>query len=402
MSFLKKIFFAFTRREKITFLVSSATAIISIAVIAGIFFVTGTKAVPVPGGEYTEGSLGQPEYVNPVTATTETDLDLVKMIYSNVPDIADEIQASSSGKVWTVRLKENLHWQDGQKLTSDDVIFTVQAIQNPDSRSPQAASWQNVAVSRVSELEVQFTLPAPYAFFADNLKNLYVLPKHLFADAPPGNWRLSDYNLKPVGSGPYQFVSYDCEPDGFISAYHLAAWNGSFAAQPLIQNFDFQFFRNETDLVNSFNAGTVDGFTPSSVADLASIARPYNAFAWRTPGYYAVFWNQSNNIALQDPAVREALSMAIDRDALVKQIGSGEAEGGTWAIPDYGPVPPDAAYSSSLLPASSSPLTSPFSLDAASATLDAAGWVIDSTTASAQRPSKKLPCRSQSTLPRRR
>jgi peptide/nickel transport system substrate-binding protein len=370
MSLFKKIFLALTRQERTIFLISSATATASFAVIAVIFLASATKAIPVPGGEYTEGVLGQPEYVNPVTATTETDLGLVKMIYSNVDDIADKIEASSSGKVWTVRLKENLHWQDGQKLTSDDVIFTIQSIQNPDSRSPQAASWQNVTVSRVSELELQFTLAAPYAFFGDNLKNLYILPKHLFANAPPGNWRLSDYNLKPIGSGPYKFIFYDKQPDGFISAYHLAAWDGSFAAKPLIQNFDFQFFRNEDDLVKNFNAGQVDGFAPSSPADLSAIARPYNAFAWRTPGYYAVFWNQSNNLALQDLAVRNALSEAIDRDALVKQIGADSEQGGIWAEPDYGPIPPDAAYFSSL--------TTNYSLLAASLLLDAAGWKMGS------------------------
>ena len=72
----------------------------------------------------------------------------------------------------------------------------------PDAHSPLYQSWQGVTATRVSELEVEFTLANPYAFFGDTLNNLYILPKHLFADTPPGNWHLSDYNLKPVGSGP--------------------------------------------------------------------------------------------------------------------------------------------------------------------------------------------------------
>ena len=62
------------------------------------------------------------------------------MVYSNVPDIADAITHSADGKTWTVRLKANLHWQDGEQLTSDDVIFTVQSIENLDAESPLAAN----------------------------------------------------------------------------------------------------------------------------------------------------------------------------------------------------------------------------------------------------------------------
>ena len=188
---------------------------------------------------------GQPN-VNPVIASSQTDLSLVKLIYSNVRDIADSIQASPDGRTWTVRLKEGLTWQDGQKLTSDDVIFTVQMIQDPDANSPLAQDFGGVTVSRVSELELQFNLASPYAFFGNTLNNLYVIPKHLFADVPPGNWRLSDYDLKPVGSGPYQFASYEKDPDGFISDYSLTAWDGSPEAKPLIQNFNFSFFRTRT------------------------------------------------------------------------------------------------------------------------------------------------------------
>jgi len=364
MSFFKKIFFAFTKRERIIFLTSSGIAIVCSCAMLGIFIAQATTTVPAIGGTYTEGIVGQPEYVNPVTAASEADLAIVKLVYSNVPDIADTITASPDGKTWTVRLKPNLHWADGEQLTSDDVIFTVESIEDPDAESPLATDWQGVTANRMSELEVQFTLPAPYAFFADNLENLYIIPKHIFGDVPPGNWRLSDYNLKPVGSGPYQFVSYDRGPDGFISSYELAAQKNSFSKQPLIPNVTFTFFRNENDLMRSFNDGAIDGFAPASPADVAAIARPYNLFSWRTTDYYAIFLNQSVNDALQDPAVRSALSLAIDRNDLVANAL------GTYGVPDGGPIPPDAAYVSSAVTIPST------SIDLASTTLGAAGWTL--------------------------
>jgi peptide/nickel transport system substrate-binding protein len=363
---LKKIFAALTKKERITFVLAFAGAVVSFAVVVGFVIAQTTRAVPAAGGEYTEGMLGQPEYINPVIASSQTDLDLVKMVYSNLSDISDSITPSADLKTWDVRLKQGLTWQDGEQLTSDDVVFTVNSIQNPDANSPLYQSWQGVTVSRMSELEVQFTLTNPYAFFGDTLNNLYILPKHLFAETPPGNWHLSDYNLKPVGSGPYQFVSYNKNSDGFISSYQLAAWNGTIEAHPLIQNFNFDFFSDENALVQSFNNGTIDGFGNVSPTDIAKITRPDNAFAWPTSAYYAVFFNQSVNLGLQDPAVRQALSVALDRNALVAAALGGNG------TPEYGPVPQSAANYNASVSSSTS------SVALAENLLDNAGWTVSS------------------------
>ena len=362
MSFFKKIIAALTNKERIFFFIAAGTAAASIVVLSGIAVSKGTAAVPAPGGDYIEGVVGQPEYVNPVTAASETDRDLVKMIYSNLSDLADKIEVSTDTKTWTIRLKENLRWQDGKQLTSDDVIFTVQEIQNKDADSPLFENWAGIAASRASELELRFSLAKPYAFFGDNLKNLYILPKHLYADIPPGNWRLSDYNLKPIGSGPYAFVSYEKRPDGFIAAYHLKAWDDYFGTKPLIENFDFQFSNDKNSLIKSFNSAQIDGFGGALPEDLAGIGRPYDLFVFRTPSYYAVFLNQSKNPALADSAVREALSSAIDRNNLVKVALGG------FGKPDNGPIPPDATYGIQTA-ATSSP-------DFAATLLDDAGWKI--------------------------
>ncbi len=360
MTWFKKIFAALSRGERAVFLVALAGALVSFIVVMGILYTNVTRAVPAQGGEFIEGAIGQPEYVNPVIAESQTDLDLVRMMYSNINDIADSISVSTDTRTWTVHLKDGLTWQDGQKLTSDDVVFTVQSIQDPDAHSPFYASWQGVAVSRMSELEVQFTLVNPYAFFADNLANLYVVPKHLFADTPPGNWHLSDYNLKPIGSGPYKFSSYEKNSDGFITGYNLEAWSGN-GAHPLIQNFDFQFVTDENTLVGDFNSGQIDAFGNATPEDISEIERPYDSFAWRTSGYYAVFLNESKNLALQDPAVRIALTSSLDRTDIANQVFNGNAAS------DVGPIPPDAAYFT--------PLTTTSSLDFASTTLTNAGWV---------------------------
>jgi peptide/nickel transport system substrate-binding protein len=419
MLFFKKLFSVLTKRERLFIIVAAAGAAVSFVALIGIVIGQSTTAIPTAGGQYVEGIVGQPEYVNPVLASSPTDEALVKLVYQNLYDIADNITASPDLTTWTVHIKDNLHWQDGTPLTANDVVFTVQSIQNKDAGSPLYASWQNVQVSRVSALEVQFTLPAPYAFFKNNLKELYILPQHLFAAAPVSNWYLSDYNLKPVGSGPYRFISYNKDSDGFITSYTLGAWNGTSAPHPFIHRFSFKFFNDTNALVAAFNAGQIDGFGSATNQELATIDHPYNLFSWRTSGNYAVFFNTSNVIPLQYAAVRQALSAAIDRTDLVDQIfgltgaaGAGVATSSVSAVASYGPIPPGAPYyvppagtvgasstagsgapgaSSSSSTASSSAASSTASSTAiaetpsgdaatAAAMLDSAGWTVSTST----------------------
>lgn len=139
-----------------------------------------THRVAAEGGEFKEGIVGQPVFINPVIPTTQVDRDIAKIVFSSVAEVADSIKRSKDGKTWNVRLKENVTCHDGERLTADDIIFTLEIIQDPDSRSPLHASFQGVAAERVSELEVRFVLQNTYVFFEnDHLRNLRIIPKHI-------------------------------------------------------------------------------------------------------------------------------------------------------------------------------------------------------------------------------
>ncbi len=314
---------------------SALAAVISGFILVWILFISITVVSPARGGEYAEGLVGQPTYVNPILAGNEADRDLVRLTFANLPTLADKIEAEKNGKVYHVRLKENLFWSDGEKLTSDDVVFTLQELQDPQTGSPYLVNWQGVSVSRVSELEVQFDLATPNAFFRQYLNDLYAIPKHLFADTPPANWKLSDYNLRPVGSGPYVFDSYEKRADGFISAYRLVSNDKYAGNKPYIENFSFIFFTKPEDLIKGFNSGQVDAVAGLEPQSLSDIRRTYDLAEYSLPVYYAVFWNQNQNPALADDAVRNALSLAIDRNDLVSKVISG------YGKPAHDPLPLD-------------------------------------------------------------
>jgi len=150
-----------------------------------------TIFVPVQGGAYREGVVGQPTAVNPIISNNPIDQDIGVLLYSRLNDLTASISVEDDGKVYVAKLKEGLVWDDGSLLTSDDVVFTMRTVQNPEVNSPIYKNWQGVLVERISELQIKFTLPAPYVFFENNIKRLPVIPKHIFNAIPISNLRLS-------------------------------------------------------------------------------------------------------------------------------------------------------------------------------------------------------------------
>lgn len=336
MSWFKKIFFAFSSKEKLIFLSVLTTLTVSGLLLLGIFVRDNTKPAPALGGQYSEAIVGQPAFINPLLADTFVDKTISRLMFSSVADLAEKIESDKSGKVWRVRLKEGLRWSDGSKLTSDDVLFTLQKIQDPQTSSPFFGSWQGVGANRVSELEIQFNLSSAYGFFADNLSNLYPIPKHIFADTPASNWRLADYNLKPIGSGAYVFNSLSKREDGFISKYVVSPNKFYFGNQAFIGSVVFNFFTKPEYALESFNSGFSDGLPQIAPEDISKIKRTYDLHIFSLSNYYALFLNQSQNAALEDGEVRSALSLAVNRDKIISEalFGYGKRQAGP--LPESG------------------------------------------------------------------
>jgi len=374
----KKIFSVFSSTERFIFLIAFILALASFFGLGALFIQQKTVAVPARGGVYTEGLIGQPTYPNPILASTETDKSLVRLLFGNLTDVSDTITSEKDGRAWNIRLKENIFWSDGEKLTSDDVIFTVEKIQDSESKSPLSPGWRGVSVQRISELELRFELDVPYTFFRRNLKDLYIVPKHLFAETPVANWRLSRYNLQPIGSGPYAFDSYESRADGFITAYRLKANNHSVAGQPLITSFNFEFFPNADALLHAFNGGQIDGFADFDPGDINRIKRTFEEYDFSLPNYYGVFFNQNQSLPLQDEKVRTALDNAVDRGYILNNVLKGKGR------VSRGPLSDSVLADSQTESVSSS-------LELARHILDADGWHIGSSTTRQKQIKKTAP-----------
>lgn len=320
--YLTRIIKALSRRERRVFWLVVAILIIAAAGRLAIAIEENSSWQPVTGGSYTEGLIGQPNFINPIISGSQIDQDLSALVYLPLSEFVATEEVQEKGQVHVISLKEDLKWSDGRPLTADDVVFSLGLIQNQEVASPLALRWQGAEIERISEIKVKFTLPAAYGFFGYHLQKLPVLPVHIFGQIPTANLKLSDYNLKPVGSGPYQFKSLEKKSTGLITEYRFTI-NPYYQrkTEPRIKNVIFKFYENEEQLISAFRLRKIDGFGTLKPSIFQEKLPEYaQTISLPMPRYYALFFNPSVNPAFKDKTLRLALAESVDKAELTKLL----------------------------------------------------------------------------------
>lgn len=300
-------------------------------------------SVPDRGGELVEGIVGSPRFVNPVLAISDADKDLSALVYAGlmkthangtlVPDIAESYTIGEDGKTYTFTIRENARFHDGTPVTALDVAFTVSKAQDPSIKSPKRANWEGVEIVRAEGREIEFRLKEPYGPFLENT-TLGILPKHIWQTATADEFTFSEYNVVPVGSGPYRVTHVGRSSAGVPNTYNLRAWKQYSLGEPFITNIVVKFFPSEADLARALEAGDVEsagGLSPY-IVELLEDGRKINSTI--LPRIFGIFFNQNQASIFSQKDVREALDAAIDKEAIVRDVLKG------YGATIHGPVPP--------------------------------------------------------------
>ncbi len=328
MELINIIFRKFSAKEKKVFLGVLGVLVFALVALVSFIIKDQSEFIPIAGGSYTEGVVGQPITLNPILSANGADQELSALLYAPLGKLLAASSTTSDGKIYTLELKDDLKWSDGKNLTSDDVVFTIQTIQDYNAHSPLYQSWKGISVEKVSRVQVKLTIPSRNVFFADAIQSLPVVPRHIYGPIPVENLDLSVYKLKPVGSGPYKVKDFSKRSDGFITEYRLVPnpyWNG---AAPLIPNFSFQFFETIADVAQALAFHQVNGF--ASFWPLGFDSSSLKGFTIdKLPGsnYYAAFFNQNNNAMLKDQNVRQALVSAVDQSTILGNLPGSDPKG---------------------------------------------------------------------------
>jgi peptide/nickel transport system substrate-binding protein len=340
---LKKAVRSFSPAEKSVFY--ALVAVFIFTSIAMLYKVNSAYLVEVPiqGGKITEGVAGNPRFINPVLAMSEPDKTLSSLVYSGLirttntgkidNDLAESVDISDDGLIYTVHIREDAHFHDGTKLTADDVLFTIQKIEDPQLKSPLFGDWSGVHAEKVDDETVRFVLKKAYAPFISNL-SVGILPKHIWKNVTNEEFAFSQFNTLPVGSGPYKVDTVTRNSGGIPDYYELVPFKENTLGTPYISSYIFRFYPSERELLAAYDNGNVDSISGISPDEARSISGDAKVLSAPLPRIFGVFFNQSVNKALREKNVRIALDLAAPKQEIVRDVLQG------YGTPIDSPLPP--------------------------------------------------------------
>jgi peptide/nickel transport system substrate-binding protein len=337
-----------------------------------------------------------PTLLNPHFATGTKDQDGSRIFYEPLaaydpdgnlsPVLATAIPTVDNGGLgkdgtWVVwNLKKGVQWHDGKPFTADDVIFNWEYAADPAAAAVTIGAYRDIkTVERVNEhaVKVVFKQPTPFWFEAFCGQNRALIPKHLFAAYKGDKSREAPNNLKPVGTGPFRFV--DFKPGDMVRGeinpnYHVpnrpffdtlemkGGGDAASAARAVLQTGEYDFAWNiqvEDDILRRFEQGGRGRTEIVSTGNIEHI-QINTTDPWKeVDGERSSI--KTTHPTLSDPAVRQALSLLVDRASVHEQIYGRQGQ----ATANYLNAP-SRYYSRNN--------RWEFNVDKANQVLDAAGW----------------------------
>ena len=318
---------------------------------------------------YREGVVGVPESITPVTARSRAERTLVGLVFSGLvrlgpgttyqPDLASSWSSDETGKTWTFTIRDDAVWHDGEPVTADDVVYTVEALKSPEAAGAGAAAWADVTVEAIDERTVRLTLGTPIGgVLAAATQPL--LPAHLLEGVPMADLATSDFARLPVGSGPFAITDLDDQRATLVPASGVMApvvedpaASGEAAPSmdslatplprasaslpgPYLDEIEVRFYDDQASLAEGLRSGEVDAASGLSGAVLGELAQQegIDRLAYPTTTLSTVLLNvRPAHKELRDSKVRAAMLAAIDRDALVSEVLGGSATRADGLVP---------------------------------------------------------------------
>jgi peptide/nickel transport system substrate-binding protein len=332
-----------------------------------------TKTAGKPGGTWSMAIISNPT-AYPITAPGAlTDILVNKVIYNNLmrydlkdqktivpsPDIAESFEANADATEYTFKLRSGVKWHDGQPFSADDVVFTMNAVIDPNVNASSRSTLSAVqSIEKSDDLTVVFKMKFPYAPFPVKIGyNMAIVPKHLL-DGQDLN-QPTEFIKHPIGTGPFKFKSYTA--GSFLATER---YDDYFLGPALLDGIVFKIVPDVNTQVAQLRSGDLD-FTviePQQVDPLKSSSNIKVVNALQV-NYFFFAINHKIDL-FQDKQVRQAIAYALDKKAIIHNVLGDTATVAT------GPISP-------LLGDFYSPdvQTYDLDLDKAQQLLTAAGWV---------------------------
>ena len=328
-----------------------------------------TEFRPANGGTYIESVGGYPQSLNPLLSFyNDADSDVVALVFSGLtrigmsgavePDLATGWDIDPSGITYTFSLNTGVLWHDGFYFTADDVLFTVNLLQDPDypGRPDIGALWRSVEASKLNDYTVRFVLQEPYAPFLD-YTTVGLLPKHRLNDIRAADLPNLEFNRQPIGTGPFRLTEVQTE-QGQVTMLTFKRFPRYYGPEPYLENIILRFYPTARAAFEAYQDGVVEGVSRITLDILPQAFANENLklHSAETSEMVMLYFNGlvTDTLPFDNTQVRQALFYALDRQAIVDTVLMGQAIipqtpllPGTWAydttnVPTYAYNPQQA------------------------------------------------------------
>jgi peptide/nickel transport system substrate-binding protein len=317
-----------------------------------------------PGGRLVLALRSEPKTLNPVLAEDAASQEVIRCVTADLIDINRATQktepalakswtVSRDGRQYTLHLRRGIHFSDGQPLTADDVVFSFHLYLDEKIDSPQRdlliVGGKPIAVEKIDSDTVRFTLAQPYAAADRLFDGFAILPRHVLESAYGGGtfsqaWNISMSPSQFAGLGPFRLKEY-VPGERIVLERNPYYWKQDRSGNrlPYLNEIVFLFVSSEDAQAIRFQAGDTDILDRFSAENFAVLAKQQAARHYHLddlgPGleYNFLFFNLNDlgpkaspdiarkQIWFQDVRFRQAVSAAIDRDAIVRLVYNGRA-----------------------------------------------------------------------------
>lgn len=329
-----------------------------------------------PSGRIVVGLSQEPTVFNPLMPHIEVDdgvnfsmFDALFRINADgviVPNLATEVPSQANGGIsedgltWRIKLRDDVTWHDGEPFTAEDVKFTLELITNPDFRAWRTTGHSLVRdITVVSPTELTWRMEEAFAPYLSFLTETFMVPKHILEkEADPNE---AAFNQAPIGTGAFKWGQRLAG-----DRLELVANPDYFGEGPYIEQLVFKYIPDMTVLYAQFKSGDIDlvgqaYITPDNYQEAKSL--PDRVVTAEPKGSVESVYLNLERPQFKDQAVREALYLAIDRQAIIDALYYGVPS------PAETFMPPQSYYYNADLPKQE------FNLDRARKLLDEAGWL---------------------------
>lgn len=276
----------------------------------------------VEGGNFIIGVRDDTRVMNPLYADDRTTLMLVNNMFSTLYDsenggnyykLAESVEVSEDFMTYTLRLKDDLKWHDGEKIDADDVIFTMNTILDEKQGAKQIDDFTtpagSVSYEKIDDLTVKFTLPELNISFEGTLGGLRLMPEHVYSGID--DLQNHEINNNPVGSGPYKF-----ETRAAGESITLARFDDYCLGKGNLEKAIFRILPDNNSADAAFKNGEIDVkyIYPEDVSKFKE--EGYNVLAFDEDQMSYVFMNHNMPI-IQNKNIRQAICYAINREEVI-------------------------------------------------------------------------------------